>query len=124
MECLICEKDAPPNEPYCGECSSENQFNDIVSNAFRISAFSYNSVVSDDFFHVLSGVSEGRYNSDIAKATGLSESHVELIQYLLCNGDHADYGTSPRGCWLTDKGKAVFEQLKALRENSLDNHKM
>lgn len=115
MTCISCENEVPVGDYKCTECTSGEAFDEIVSNAFGIGAFSYNSAVQDDFFNVMKRVAAGKYNSEIAKDTEMKESHVELIQYLLCNGDHADYGTSPRGCWLTPKGWEVFEQLKALR---------
>lgn len=113
--CSTCDSEAAPNEWQCGECTNESAFNDIVTEAFGVGVFSYNSEVNDEFFNVMSLVAEGKYNSDIAKTLNLKESHVELIQYLLCNADHADYGTSPRGCWLTEKGMAVYSKLKQLK---------
>jgi Mn-dependent DtxR family transcriptional regulator len=93
------------------------EFNDMISTAFGIDVFTYNSEVTDEFWGVLEMVAENRpaYNTDIAKKLNLKESHVELIQYLLCNKDHAEYGTSPRGCWLTPKGEAVYKKLKELK---------
>lgn len=41
----------------------------------------------------------GNFVTDIAKKTGLSESHVELYQYIFCSAGWCDYGTSPRGCF-------------------------
>ena len=37
----------------------------------------------------------------------------ELINYILCSMNYAEYGTSPSGCWLTEKGE---EMLKVFKE--------
>ena len=76
--------------------------------------FSYNSQVDLDALNVLKGIAAQKYCTDIAQETGLSPSHVEMIQYLFCNANWADYGTSPRGCWIrhgidADKLVAMFE---------------
>lgn len=71
----------------------------------------YNSSVDNDIRAVLKSMRPGYiYNDDIAIATGLSRTHVELIQYLLCNAELADYGTSPRGCWLTPEGEKLADK--------------
>lgn len=96
-------------------------FEDIISRAFNIQVFSYNGKVTSEFWSVLrlmgssKDLDQAIFNTEIAEATGLTESHVELIQYLICNNDHADYGTSPRGCWLTEKGFDVYRELKNIR---------
>ncbi|HEY1605579.1 MAG TPA: hypothetical protein VGF77_08260 [Allosphingosinicella sp.] len=71
----------------------------------------YSSSVDDDILAVLKAIRDGsrrlrqnedgpgNYVTDIAKVTGLSESHIELIQYIFCSCDWCDYGTSPRGCF-------------------------
>lgn len=75
----------------------------------------YNSAVDLDVMSVLLLLSEKQvFNDDLAVATGMSQEHVELIQYILCSRDLADYGTSPRGCWLTDKGKVLAEKIRPL----------
>lgn len=91
---------------------------EIMWDILGIECGGYNSDTDNDVFHVLvflymyrnnSGVS--KFVDNIAKYTGMSESHVELIQYIICSRELADYGTSPRGCWLTDLGVYVTEQL-------------
>ena len=77
----------------------EHIVEDLISEALGIQVFSYNDEVTDEVIDVMRAVnSDRRFNTEIAKDLGLKESHVELIQYLLCNNDHAEYGTSPRGC--------------------------
>jgi hypothetical protein len=96
----------------------EQEFNNLISEALNIQVFSYNSTVTDEVFGVMKCIAKDRpaYNTAIARAMKLKESHVELIQYLLCNNDHAEYGTSPRGCWLTEKGEKLYEQLSVLAD--------
>ncbi len=106
----------------------EHEFDDeyqllehLISEALGVQVFSYNSVVTDEFIAVMEKCSEGAFNTDIAKDLALKESHVELIQYILCNNDHAEYGGSPRGCWLTGKGRALLTEVLRLREKFFDN---
>ncbi len=40
------------------------------------------------------------FSSDIAKECGWPEEYVELIKYILCSANLAEYGTSPRGAWI------------------------
>lgn len=114
--CNHCDNIVTVEQWVCTECENSMLFDNIISQAFKISVFSYNSEVSDDFFNVMDCVEDGCSNSAIAEKLGLSPNYVELIQYLLCNNGHAEYGTSPRGCWLTDKGIEVYEKLKTLRK--------
>lgn len=92
----------------------------LIGDELGIQVYSYNQQVSDELFGVfelLAKAKEAReaiYNTEIARQLNLSKSHVELIQYLLCNNDHAEYGTSPRGCWLTDKGLDLYRRAKDL----------
>lgn len=92
----------------------------LIGDELGIQVYSYNQQVSDDLFGVLELLAKAKeahealYNTDIARQLQLSESHVELIQYLICNNDHAEYGTSPRGCWLTDKGLDLYRRAKEL----------
>lgn len=98
----------------------ENEFNQIISDALNIDFFSYNSEVTDQVWGVIRLMGEARekndsiFNTEIAKQLGITEAHAELIQYLVCNNDNADYGTSPRGAWLTDKGFELYKTLKGL----------
>lgn len=84
----------------------------------------YSSEVDDDSIRVLRAIKDGLarsranepglgfYSTDIAEATGLSASHVELFQYMFCSADWCEYGTSPRGCWFVyDKGENFGERL-------------
>jgi Mn-dependent DtxR family transcriptional regulator len=78
----------------------------------------YNSQIDEDIIRVMETIAtEYSYVTDIADKLHLQDSYVELIQYIICSLDYAEYGTSPRGCWLTDKGtemlKMFQERLKA-----------
>ncbi len=52
------------------------------------------------------------YYTEIAKELELDLKYVHLILEILGNRDFTEYGTSPRGSWLTSKG----EELLALAE--------
>lgn len=79
---------------------------------------SYDSAVDLDVLNVLGELYKARKNDEaifytkISKNLNMAETHVELIQFILCGADFAEYGTSPRGCWLTDKGIKFYEQNK------------
>ncbi len=107
------EIDYTPNS----HAQDENgNFVDIWSpwEAMGLHYFSYNSQVDLDALNVLKGIAAGKYNTDIATETGLSPSHVEMIQYLFCGANWVEYGTSPRGGWIMhhinkDRLVAMFE---------------
>jgi hypothetical protein len=94
--------------------------------AMRIHCGGYGSEVDLDVIRVLRAIAVGSRNcieglegpkgyvTDIAEQTGMSASHVELIQYMLCSADWCDYGTSPRGCFPNWDGD--FEALIAAWE--------
>lgn len=86
---------------------------DVLSEALGIQVLSYNSEITDAIVGVmkLARRPNPAYNTDIARKLDLAPNYVELIQYLICQNDHAEYGVSPRGIWLTDKGEKLLEQL-------------
>lgn len=77
----------------------------------------YNTAVDIDILAVLSELYAARksgdamFVDDLASKLGMSQTHVELIQYMLCSQDLASYGTSPRGCWLEQKGIDLYERV-------------
>jgi Mn-dependent DtxR family transcriptional regulator len=82
----------------------------------------YNSSVDDIIVKVMECIKTDRpiYVTDIADKLKLQDDFVELIQYIICSLDYAEYGTSPRGCWLTNKGEKmldIFKQRQKLYEN-------
>jgi len=92
-------------------------FEDTLGEALGIIAFSYNDTVTQEVWDVLTTISEATIppcSEDIAKSLDLSPTHVELIQYLICNNDNAEYGVSPRCCWLTEKGQKLVKELRNL----------
>ena len=76
----------------------------------------YNGQVYNEILSVVELIADSKFNSEIAKITGLTPSHVELIQYALCGRNLADYGTSPRGCWLTPIGRSLWDFISAYGE--------
>ena len=83
----------------------------------------YSSTVDDDALSVLRAINDGtksgraggeyrNYVTEITKTTSLSETHVELYQYLFCSANWCEYGTSPRGCWFVyDYGEGFGDRL-------------
>lgn len=73
---------------------------------------SYNGEVALEVYNVLR-LSEGgnAWYEEIAKKLNLKDTHVELIKYILCVYELLEYGTSPRGAWLTDKGQVLLDKL-------------
>lgn len=72
---------------------------------------SYNSDIDDDIINVMRGVRDGLFCTDIAAKHGMSKTHVELIQAILCGAELADYGTSPRGAFVMYESKDTFHRL-------------
>ena len=68
----------------------------------------YSSAVDEHIIYVIERMipnPHAAYSSDIAKERGWPEEYVELIKYILCSANLAEYGTSPRGAWI-DHGLA------------------
>jgi hypothetical protein len=66
----------------------------------------YNSEIDRDLILVFMQSDsrvEGRsvYSSDVASRLGLAEAYVELLKYALCSANFCEYGSSPRGAWVT-----------------------
>ena len=91
----------------------------VIGDRFQIGAFSYNGKVTDDFWRTLELVAseEPLCAYQIAKTTGLSRNYVEFMLYVICNNHQATYGSSPRCCWLTEKGRQTFKELCVIREH-------
>ena len=81
----------------------------------------YNGAVEHDVLVVLEGILAGKFMTDIASETGLTEGHVELIQYMLCDADVCDYGTSPRGCWVIHGMKEEVSKLAQRWRKTFDS---
>lgn len=64
---------------------------------------SYSSVIDQNAIDVLRGMQDGLYCTDIAARAGMAPEHVELLQGIICSHNLGEYGTSPRGCWPTDR---------------------
>lgn len=71
--------------------------------ALGISCASYNSEIDAEAIKVLRGIAALKYCTVIATESGMSPSHVELLQSIFCSAGWCDYGTSPRGCWPIDR---------------------
>ena len=83
---------------------------------------SYDSHSMAVMINVLRGIArpseggEGLHGRDIAKRTGIPESLVTMMQYVICSGGRANYGTNPMGCWY-ESDEPFGEYLQAWREN-------
>ena len=77
--------------------------------ALGIRCGGYWAEVDSDIIRVMICIKNDMSNIDIAKACRMSESHVALIQYILCSADWCEYGTSPSSCF--PNGTENFNQL-------------
>jgi hypothetical protein len=86
---------------------------ELIWDQLGLDCCGHNSAVDDQIVAVLELVSgpDFIFNDDIAEKTGMTKEHVELIQYLLCSADLAEYGTSPRGCWGTEKAQQLLLKI-------------
>lgn len=76
----------------------------------------YNSKIDYDALAVLEGIQFKEYCTEIATKTGLPAEYVELLQSIFCSAGWAEYGTSPRGCWLTKSGETGISKFAAYVE--------
>ena len=88
-----------------------------ISDVVELSCGGYNGAVDDDIWAVLKYIESDNdsFVTNMAKALKLDKNYVELIQYILCGADLCEYGSSPRGCWLTEYGKFVVKKLAEVR---------
>lgn len=97
--------------------SWEDVFEAAIGHHFCMEVFSYNSEVTDAFWSTLELVARDRLCAlEIARVNGLDVVFVEFILYVICNNNQAEYGTSPRCCWLTEKGENTFKELCSIRD--------
>lgn len=72
--------------------------------------FTYNGAIDSDIISVLRKLEQKTlFMDDLATSLGLEKKYVEMIQHLLCGLGLCEYGTSPRGCWITDDGKKYIK---------------
>lgn len=78
----------------------------------------YDSAIVDDFFRVMCLLEERRpiYYTEIAKQLGLDIKCTHLILEVLGDADITEYGTSPRGSWLTPEGEQLLKRSRQYRE--------
>lgn len=82
----------------------------------KIHCGGYNGEVDEDIIKVMSAINELNpqppSTTMISAYLSINRNYIELIQYIICTMDYAEYGTSPRCCWLTDKGKEMLKLFK------------
>lgn len=71
--------------------------------ALRIGCCSYHSAIDVAAIRVLEGIHSGKYCTDIAHENDLDPLLVEMLQGIFCSADWCEYGSSPRGCFPTDR---------------------
>lgn len=82
-----------------------------------ISCGDYNTAIDEHILSVMEEINKGPcFVTDLSETLGLDRHYVELIQYLICSAEMGEYGTSPRGCWLTDYGKFILKVLVRNKE--------
>lgn len=111
--CRVCDGKMYMGEKVANDQEDEDTF---LWDALKVPLGGYNSEVNNDILKVMCLIQLGKFNTDISQETGMTKAHVELIQYILCSADLADYGTSPRGCWLTKEGKELLKRITKARK--------
>lgn len=77
----------------------------------------YDGEVVDDVFRVMRLLRDARpiFYDKIALALVLPLNYVHLILEVLAFHNITEYGTSPRGSWLTDEGEELLRMAEAYR---------
>lgn len=75
----------------------------------------YSSEIDEDLIKVFLGIRKGWNAREIALNLSMAERYVELLQYTFCSIGWADYGTSPRGCYIDPDHNADELQEKLLK---------
>ena len=78
----------------------------------------YDGNIVDDVFAVMSALSaeRGLYYTDIAERFGYDPKYVHLMLEVLAYHEMTEYGTSPRGSWLTDAGSELLDLATRFRD--------
>jgi DNA-binding MarR family transcriptional regulator len=71
----------------------------------------YDGEITDDVHNILRLLREERaiWYADIAERLKIDKKYVHLILEMLGGKDFTEYGTSPRGSWLTEKGEQLLD---------------
>jgi Mn-dependent DtxR family transcriptional regulator len=79
----------------------------------------YDGEIVEDVFNVMRLLRNERpvFFDKIAATLALEEKYVHLILEVLADKDMTEYGTSPRGSWLTDKGEALLAAAEKYRRD-------
>lgn len=78
----------------------------------------YDSVIVDDFLAVMRYLKDkpGEWYETIATSIGgKAPRYVHLILEVLADRKLTEYGTSPRGSWLTPRGEELLEAAEEFR---------
>lgn len=98
-------------------------YKDYFIDKYLFGAGAYDSEIADDAINVLKYLGEKHeafYYTDVAKALNLDPKYVAVFLDLFAHSNLTEYGTSPRGSWLTDKGEEALEQVTIQREIAHD----
>ena len=75
----------------------------------------YNQGLDIDILKVLQCLNSDdfKFYDKVAVELNMTENYVELILHITSDLDLTEYGTSPRGSWLTEDGRKYLEFRKA-----------
>lgn len=84
----------------------------------RILKIGYNEEIVNDIFNILCQLdtASSTYYTNIAQNLRLDEKYVHIILEIMANEDLLEYGVSPRGSWLSGRGKELLELSKEFRK--------
>jgi hypothetical protein len=86
----------------------------------------YDEEIADDAVNILKFLGQERsnfYYTDIAKELNLDSKYVAVFLDLFARADLTEYGCSPRGSWLTPKGREVLSKLMETSPDALERGK-
>lgn len=73
---------------------------DFWDKTAKLSCVGYSQAIDEDALAVLRGIAARKFCDVIAAEQNLPRQYVEMLQSIFCSVGWADYGTSPRGCWI------------------------
>jgi hypothetical protein len=73
---------------------------DFWNDTAKLRCVGYSAAIDADALAVLRGIAAGKFCDDIAAERNLPRQYVELLQSVFCSVGWADYGSSPRVCFI------------------------
>jgi len=79
----------------------------------QLHSLTYDGAIDEDIINVLKETaSEDFWYEKISERLKLEPKYVQLILHYLAALDLVDYGTSPRGSWISQSGERYLHLLK------------